>query len=96
MSPSLIQRGLLRSRCLELAERRVYARSGVLSRRSYATEDKAERESFKGQLYQSTNERVEREREQQARYAQIRELQKRARGTPAWLVPFGRSVRMSK
>ncbi|KAK0253423.1 D-lactate ferricytochrome c oxidoreductase [Friedmanniomyces endolithicus] len=88
MSPTLVQRGLLRSRCLELAERQVHTRSGLLSRRAYATEDKTERESFKGQLYQSTNERVEREREQQARYAQAREAQKRARGTPAWLVPF--------
>ncbi|KAK3115679.1 D-lactate ferricytochrome c oxidoreductase [Teratosphaeriaceae sp. CCFEE 6253] len=65
--------------------------SGVrrpLSRRTYATQDKEERESFKGQLYQSTNERVERERGQQARFAQIRESQKRAGGAPAWLVPF--------
>ncbi|KAK5737801.1 D-lactate ferricytochrome c oxidoreductase [Elasticomyces elasticus] len=82
MPPISIQRVLLRT-----PHSRALPRCQAVGHRAYAT-DKEERESFKGQLYQSTNERVEREREQQARYAQIREAQKRSRGTPAWLVPF--------
>ena len=55
----------------------------LVARRGYASSDKEERESFKGQLYQSTAERVDRERAEQARFAQLREQQKAARG-PQW------------
>ena len=61
-------------------------------RRSYALkakpEEKEEKESFKGQLYQSTAERLQRDRAEQARFAEHREAQ-RARSSPPWLVPFG-------
>jgi D-lactate dehydrogenase (cytochrome) len=65
------------------------------SRRSYASkakpevkEEKEEKESFKGQLYQSTAERLQRDKAEQARFAEHREAQ-RARSSPPWLVPFG-------
>ncbi|KAK6434004.1 D-lactate ferricytochrome c oxidoreductase [Oleoguttula sp. CCFEE 5521] len=59
--------------------------------RAYATppQSKDEKESFRGQLYESTLERVGKERAEQARFASIREGEKAARGTPAWLVPLG-------
>ncbi|WPH00591.1 FAD-binding domain-containing protein [Acrodontium crateriforme] len=41
---------------------------------------------FKGQLYDSTNARVERDRAEQARFASIREAEKEQRGTPFWVV----------
>jgi D-lactate dehydrogenase (cytochrome) len=57
--------------------------------RSYATEDRREeRESFKGQLYQATHERVTRERDEQARFAASREAQKRARGGSSLIFPI--------
>jgi hypothetical protein len=62
------------------------------SRRCYASkakpEEKEEKESFKGQLYQSTAERLQRDKAEQARFAEHREAQ-RARSSPPWLVPFG-------
>jgi len=64
------------------------------SRRCYASkakpevkEEKEEKESFKGQLYQSTAERLQRDKAEQARFAEHREAQ-RARSSPPWLVPF--------
>lgn len=65
--------------------------SRTVSRRFYATEQKqdGESESFKGQLYQSTNERLQREREDQARFAQQREAEKARRGNGAWVIPMG-------
>lgn len=63
--------------------------------RSYATEPKKdgeEKDSFKGQLYQSTFERSQRERDEQAKFAQQRETQKAARGGGGSLIiPLGRS-----
>ncbi|KJY00415.1 d-lactate dehydrogenase like protein [Zymoseptoria brevis] len=60
----------------------------LVSFRSYATENRREeRESFKGQLYQATHERVQREREEQARFAAGREAQKRSRGGNPWIFP---------
>lgn len=57
--------------------------------RSYATKRNAEeRESFKGQLYQATHERVQREREEQSRFARHREATKNARDGAPWIVPF--------
>lgn len=62
--------------------------------RSYATEQKKEgeeRDSFKGQLYQSTFDRLQREREEQAKFTQQREAQKAARGGGGSLIlPLGR------
>lgn len=67
------------------------------SRRCYAADakkaEKAEKESFKGQLYQSTAERLQRDKAEQARFAGHREAQK-ARSSPAWLVPFGMLVQL--
>ncbi|KAK3670146.1 D-lactate ferricytochrome c oxidoreductase [Recurvomyces mirabilis] len=80
-------RQILRQQISGAPQVRLCSRAAARGRRGYATEDREERESFKGQLYQSTNERVDREREQQARYARIREAQKAARGRP-WMVPF--------
>jgi len=63
----------------------------VVGRRGYATEEgKEERQDFRSQLYHSTNERVERERAEQARFSRLHAAQKGGgRGAPAWLVPFG-------
>lgn len=65
--------------------------------RSYATENKKddgeERESFKGQLYQSTFDRLQRERDEQARFTQQREAQKAARGGGGSLIlPLGMNI----
>ena len=90
MSRTPIPRRLLRRQLLEPSHCRTQTTSG---RRGYAAESKdtkEEREDFKGQLYQSTNERVTRERAEQARFALLRETQRNARGSPAWLVPFGK------
>lgn len=61
--------------------------------RLYATEQKKEeeeRDSFKGQLYQSTFDRLQREREEQAKFTQQREAQKAARGGGGSLIlPLG-------
>ncbi|GAB7353227.1 hypothetical protein MBLNU459_g3745t2 [Dothideomycetes sp. NU459] len=58
-----------------------------VSRRSYASES-GESKSFKGQLYDSTHQRIQREKAEQARFAQIRGAQKTAGGAPAWIVPL--------
>lgn len=63
----------------------------LLGRRCYAADakkEKEERETFRGQLYESTSERVTRDKAEQARFAEYRETHK-ARSSPAWLVPFG-------
>lgn len=52
-----------KQRCIQVA----------VSRRAYATE-KEELPEFKAQLWESTSERVKREREEQARFAQRRNL----------------------
>ncbi|KAF2170082.1 hypothetical protein M409DRAFT_19689 [Zasmidium cellare ATCC 36951] len=61
--------------------------------RSYATGQKKdaeeERESFKGQLYQSTFDRLQRERDEQAKFTQQREAQKAARsGGGGFILPL--------
>ena len=78
--------------------RRQLPRNGALqqlnARRCYAADaKKEEKESFKGQLYQSTAERLQRDKAEQARFAGHREAQK-ARSSPAWLVPFGMLVQL--
>ena len=66
------------------------------ARRCYAADaKKEERESFKGQLYQSTAERLARDKAEQARFAGYREAQK-ARGSPPWLVPLGTSIQLER
>lgn len=59
-------------------------------RRAYATEEKDPngRESFKGQLYQSTHERVVREKQDQARFAAQREQEKAANSSGIWFIPI--------
>lgn len=58
-------------------------------RRWYATDGKDERESFKGQLYQSTHERVQRERADQERFARHREEEKESGSSYGLIVPVG-------
>ena len=59
------------------------------ARRCYVADaKKEEKESFKGQLYQSTAERLKRDKAEQERFAGHGEAQK-ARSSPPWLVPFG-------
>lgn len=60
------------------------------ARRWYASEEESKNPDFKGQLYTSTNERVERERKDQERFAQAREQQKAAQGNSLWAVPLGK------
>ncbi|KAL1296618.1 hypothetical protein AAFC00_000108 [Neodothiora populina] len=65
-------------------------RSGLRpGRRAYASES-GDKPSFKGQLYDSTHQRLQRERADQARFASIRESQKRGagNGAPAWVAPL--------
>lgn len=61
--------------------------SSRCSRRSYASETDNGK-SFKGQLYDSTHQRLIRERAEQARFAAIREGRKGG-GAPAWVTPLG-------
>lgn len=85
-TPSRILRQQLQQK---LACMRNGAVQQLTSRRCYATDPKQEeKESFKGQLYQSTAERLQRDKAEQARFAEHRESQK-ARSSPPWLVPFG-------
>lgn len=57
--------------------------------RRYASEEGS---SFKGQLYESTHQRLLRERAEQARFAEVREARKGASGSATWVVPFGNST----
>lgn len=59
-----------------------------VGQRGYATENEG-KSSFKGQLYDSTAQRLQRERADQLRFAEIRAAQKGSGGTPAWVVPLG-------
>lgn len=64
------------------------------ARRCYATDPKQEEtESFKAQLYQSTGERLKRDKAEQARFATHREAEKARGGSPPWLVPLGMLTR---
>ncbi|KAI7456868.1 hypothetical protein KC351_g18885, partial [Hortaea werneckii] len=81
MSRTSIPRHLLRRKLLDPSRSRPHSWTApAIARRCYATNPDEGKEDFKGQLYQSTNERVDRERAEQARFAQIREAQKAARG----------------
>ncbi|KEQ67270.1 FAD-binding domain-containing protein [Aureobasidium melanogenum CBS 110374] len=57
-----------------------------VGRRGYASEEEAK--SFKGQLYDSTAQRLQRERADQLRFAEIRAAQKSSGGSPVWMVPL--------
>lgn len=60
--------------------------------RGYASE--SEGKSFKGQLYDSTAQRLQRERADQLRFAEIRAAQKGSGGSPVWMVPLGISSKL--
>lgn len=91
MSCTPIARQVLRRQISRTAQLQSEIRSAqVIGRRFYATEEKDERESFKGQLYQSTNERVQRERADQQRFAQHREAQRASRSSAGLYVPLGK------
>ena len=64
----------------------------AIGRRWYASGEKEERESFKGQLYQSTHERVQREKEQEARFAQHRDAERASGSSFGLVIPFGRTL----
>ncbi|KAF4553358.1 D-lactate dehydrogenase-like protein 1 [Elsinoe fawcettii] len=57
----------------------------IPSSRSYASDSE---KSFKGQLYDSTQARVQRERAEQDRFAAIRAAQQRPVGAPIWATPL--------
>lgn len=73
---------------------RIGAVQQLAGQRCYAADPKKnqeERDTFKGQLYHSTNERVARDKAEQARFTEYREAQN-ARSSPPWLVPFGMRI----
>lgn len=91
MSRTVLSRRLS---CLERAPSNVCAETQPLGRllrrpaqRAYASES-GDGRSFKGQLYESTHQRLQRERAEQARFAQIREAQRSTGGAPAWVTPL--------
>jgi D-lactate dehydrogenase (cytochrome) len=66
------------------------------SRRLYATEKKANKQdgsqesSFKGQLYNSVYDRIQREKKDEARFAVYRDVLRSGGGQ--WVLPFGMLV----
>ena len=92
MSRTPIPQQLLRRQLSTLAQHRIQCcRVQTISRRWYASDEKEERESFKGQLYQSTHERVQREKADQERFAQHRDAQKASGSSFGLVIPFGMS-----
>jgi D-lactate dehydrogenase (cytochrome) len=75
------------SRAVATAPRGATRVGGRVRVRAYASESEAK--SFKGQLYDSTAQRLQRERADQQRFAQIRAAQKGPGGSPVWVVPLG-------
>ncbi|GAB7366475.1 hypothetical protein MBLNU230_g8269t1 [Neophaeotheca triangularis] len=84
MSRSISRRLLQRQTTLQPTTCRIP--SSVAGRRGYATE-KDERETFKGQLYQATHERVLRDKAEQEKFAQHRIQERAARGNSGWITP---------
>lgn len=83
-------RRLVRRQIVDIAaQSRPTSRRLLAGVRCYATEQKKEeREDFKAQLYQSTFERSQREREEQARFAKYREQERASqRGNVGLIVP---------
>lgn len=68
------------------------ARWAPAGRRCYAADSKEERESFKGQLYQSTHERVQRERADQERFARQRDEEKASQSSFGLFVPISKKT----
>ena len=69
------------------------SRWAAAGRRWYAADSKEpERESFKGQLYQSTHERVQRERADQERFAKQRDEEKASQSSFGLVVPISMST----
>ena len=92
MSLSPLPRRLLRRPLLQsLPAQAQLCRSQRIGRRWYAAEEKDQRDSFKGQLYQSTHERVQRERADQERFAQYREAEKSS-SSLGLTIPLGESL----
>jgi D-lactate dehydrogenase (cytochrome) len=64
-----------------------------VSRRLYAKENKSPADqketTFKGQLYNSVYERIQREKADEARFAVHRDAQQSMRGGGQWILPFG-------
>lgn len=88
MSRRSISKRLLQQQSLTLAQSPTQAcRIQAIGRRWYAQE-KDERETFKGQLYQSTHERVQREKEEQARFAEHRDAE-RSGSAGGLIIPLG-------
>ena len=94
----LVSHGPWKGGITRIASRRVILCGG---QRLYATEQKKnesesepkkDKDSFKGQLYQSTQERVIREREEQARFTRYREAEKAAKGGAPWVIPLGKNT----
>ncbi|GAM87285.1 hypothetical protein ANO11243_053070 [Dothideomycetidae sp. 11243] len=59
----------------------------VASRRGYSSDSSGDK-SFKGQLYDSTQARVQRERAEQERFAALRAQRQRVAGAPIWATPL--------
>lgn len=66
-------------------------RSAQITRRFYAKGKDERGPSFKGQLYNSVSDRIEREKAEEERFAQHREVQRMAKGGTQWLLPACRS-----
>ncbi|KAF2718697.1 glycolate oxidase [Polychaeton citri CBS 116435] len=78
---------VLSRRTIQL-ERRAPARTAQCLRQFSATGPSYEKDSFKGQLYQSTADRVQRERSEQDRFGAYRDAQRAARSSKvAWIPP---------
>lgn len=91
MSQRPIAQQLLQRQLPILAQSRAQAcRVQAVGRRWYASGDKEDRDSFKGQLYQSTHERVQREKEEQSRFAQHRDTERASGSSFGLVIPLGR------
>jgi len=91
MSCLPMRQQLLRRQLHAAQPQRVAFPTRHIGRRMYVTNDKGDRDDFKGQLYQSTSERAGREKADSARFAQLRAAEV-GRGPLTWFVPFGKSV----
>lgn len=89
ISRQLLRRQLLQPTAqLTPANRAAQCVGGVRWYAEQKDDQKEQRDSFRGQMYQSTHERVQRERADQARFAEHRESQKR-RGGVGLVLPVG-------
>jgi hypothetical protein len=86
------QRLLQRQLPLLAQSRAQGCRLQAIGRRCYTSGEKEEKDSFKGQLYQSTHERVQREKEQEARFAQHRDAERASGSSFGLVIPLGKMV----